>query len=279
MGMDSPVEGAKEKVDDAKDAAQKMQASRPYQLLVRGGLIAFGVMHLLIAFLAVRLTLGERDAEASQSGALRELSQNPLGPLLLGAVAVGFFVIMVWQLLSAFVGHRQFVDGKLIRKRLGSVGRAVMYGVLGFQAAQLAFAPTDSGGDAEKSLTATLLGMPLGQALVAVVGVAVIAVGGHHIFKGVRDKYNEDLEGRLSGAAKWLSRVGHVAKGVAIGIIGVLFVIAALDRDADSAGGMDEALTGLLSMPFGDIVLVVIAVGMAAYGVYCFFWAKRAKFR
>lgn len=52
---------------------------------------------------------------------------------------------------------------------------------------------------------------------------------------------------------------------------------AALSEDASRAGGLDQALHVILAQPFGQVLLLVVALGIAAYGVYCFFWARHAK--
>lgn len=77
---------------------------------------------------------------------------------------------------------------------------------------------------------------------------------------------------------KWIARVGHVGKGAGIVVVGALFIWAAWTYDADSAGGLDNALQTVRNAPFGDIALMGIATGFACYGVYCFIWAKHARF-
>jgi hypothetical protein len=72
--------------------------------------------------------------------------------------------------------------------------------------------------------------------------------------------------------------VGYSAKGIALGIIGGLFVWAAVTYDPDKAGGMDAALSIIRDQPFGSVLLAIIAAGLACFGVYCFFWAKVARY-
>lgn len=261
---------------EARNTAHKVQGSSSYRFLVRGGLVAFGVVHLLIGYLAVRLAWGSTPEEASQSGALRELAKAPLGPVLLWATSAGLFVIAAWQLLSALVGHR-YLSGRLrTRRRAVSVGRTVLYGVLAVNAAIVAMG--GSGGDGGETVSATLLSLPFGRAMIVVLGIVVGSVGVSQIMRGLRDKYKEELEGSLSGLQRWVARVGHVGKGAGILVVGVLFIWAAWTYDAASAGGLDNALQTVRNAPFGTIALVAIAIGFACYGVYCFIWAKHARF-
>lgn len=263
-------------LDDAKDKAKDVGDSAAYRWLVSGGLVAFGVVHLLVAYLCLRLALGSSPEEASQTGALRQLAKAPLGPLLLTMTSAGLFIIALWQLLSAFVGYRHLDGKKRTRRRAVSVGRTIIYGVLAYNAASIALG--GSGGDGGKSASATVLSLPFGQILIGLVGVGIAIVGGSKIAKGIRDKYEDELQGSLSDTKRWIARVGHVGKGAAIGIVGALFVWAAWTHDADSAGGMDAALQTVRSAPFGMVILIAIAVGFLAYGVYCFIWAKHARF-
>lgn len=262
-------------LDDARDKAHEVGDSTSYRWLVRGGLVAFGVVHLLVAYLAVRLAFGSSE-EASQTGALRELAKAPLGPVLLWGTSAGLFVIAVWQLLNAFVGHRHLSGALRTRRRAASAGRTVIYAVLGWNAASIALG--GSGGDGGKSASANLLSLPFGQALVGIVGVVIGIVGASQIVKGVRDKYEDELRGSLSDPQRWIARVGHVGKGTAIGIVGGLFVWAAWTYDAETAGGLDTALQTVRGAPFGVVILCAIAAGFACYGVYCFIWAKHARF-
>ena len=263
----------------AKDTAEEVSASRPYQWLVRSGLVALGVVYLLIGYLAGQLAFGSQPDDASQSGALRHLATYPFGMVLISAVTLGFLVLTVWMILTLLIGLREFDGWKLWQKRGSVAGRAVVYSVLGFQAAQIVMGARQDGEEAQRSLTAAVLAMPLGQILVGIAGLIITGVGVATIVKGVRDKYNEDLQGTLSGFGKWAARIGHVAKGLGVGVVGLMFVLAAWNYDPDAAGGLDNALQNIRQAPYGRWLLLVVAVGFAWYGIYCFLWAKRPKFR
>jgi uncharacterized protein DUF1206 len=75
-----------------------------------------------------------------------------------------------------------------------------------------------------------------------------------------------------------LGRAGYASKGVALAIVGVLFGWSAITYDANKAGGLDSALRRLKDAPAGPVLLTVIALGIACFGVYCFVWARKVKF-
>jgi hypothetical protein len=196
--------------------------------------------------------------------------------VLLWVVAVGLFTLTLWQILEAAVG-RSGRTGHQLRRRLTSVGRAAVYAALGTSAARIALG-SKSSGDSEQALSAQLMSVPFGRVLVAVVGLAVLAVGISEIRKGVLRKFTDDLAGGVRESTLRLGTVGYVAKGVAISIIGLLFGWAAYAFNPKKAGGMDSALSALRSQVFGEVLLTVMALGIAAFGVYCFQWARNAKY-
>jgi Domain of Unknown Function (DUF1206) len=62
--------------------------------------------------------------------------------------------------------------------------------------------------------------------------------------------------------------------GVAYGIIGLLIFYSALSCDPEKATGMDTALKTLAGQPYGTILLLIVAAGLACFGVYCLFDAR-----
>jgi hypothetical protein len=62
-----------------------------------------------------------------------------------------------------------------------------------------------------------------------------------------------------------------------LGTVGVLFLIAALTGDAAKADGLDGALKTLATLPFGPAILILVGVGLIAYGVYSFVRARFAR--
>jgi hypothetical protein len=48
-------------------------------------------------------------------------------------------------------------------------------------------------------------------------------------------------------------------------------------KQAKEASGLDGALRSLRDQPFGTVLLVLMALGFAAYGIYSFARARYAK--
>ena len=99
------------------------------------------------------------------------------------------------------------------------------------------------------------------------------------VWRGWKEKFAEHLEteGKLgySGAAYLLlGKVGHIAKGIALAIVGGLFCYAGVTHEPEKSGGLDQALQKVLQQPFGPYLLFAIGVGIACYGLFCFAQAR-----
>src|SRR3954454_12800750 len=79
---------------------------------VRFGMVCYGVVYLLVAWLALQLALGHQQSNASSKGALQLLAKQSIGPVLLWLVAIGLAVLVVWRAFEAVAGHREYDGGK-----------------------------------------------------------------------------------------------------------------------------------------------------------------------
>ncbi|MBZ2198919.1 DUF1206 domain-containing protein [Occultella gossypii] len=236
----------------------------------RVGYAASGVLHLLIGWLALQLAWGGGSGSADSSGAFTQLGSTPVGAVLLWAVTAGFALLGLWQ-LTELIGPGEAKD------KVKNLGKAVLYLVLAGTALRIAAGGSSGGGEQTSSMTGTLMAQPFGRILVAVVGAVVIGVGIYHVVKGVRSTFLRDLRENPGRWVTWAGRLGYIAKGVALAIVGGLFVVAAVQSDPEGAEGLDGALRSLLELPFGSVLLTVVAFGIAFYGVYSFGRARYAK--
>jgi len=121
--------------------------------------------------------------------------------------------------------------------------------------------------------------LPAGTWIVGLIGLAIIGYGISQIVRAWTEKFRENLdaEGKSgeSGRAYILfGKVGYIAKGVAVGVVGGLFVYAAATHNAKKSGGLDQALHKVLQQPFGEFLLLAIAVGIGCYGLFNFARAR-----
>ena len=264
----------------AEQTARDVHSSDTLEHVNRIGLIAFGAVHVVLGSLAVQLAFGERSGSTSTTGAVQELAQQPFGIVLVWLVAIGMVLYCGIQLVEAAIGRRDDDGAKRGLKRAISLGKAVVYGVIAFSALKVALGKGSGGGEqSTDSMTGKIMDLPGGQVLVGLIGVGILVTGGMLVVKGVSDGFLKDLEnegqrGASGSAYTWLGRVGYTAKGVAIGMVGLLFGYAAITHDPDKSGGLDQALTDVLDQPYGPVLITALGLGLASFGVFCFAWAR-----
>lgn len=253
--------------------------------LARVGLLSYGVVHLVLAWLALQLAwgVGGGGESADQSGALATLSESPIGKPLLWVVALGLIALAVWQALEVVRWRSGWSASGDTRstaiKRSGkAVVKAIVYAALAVLAIRVA---TGSGGSSgsEQQTVAGVFGWPGGRWLVGVAGLVVVGVGVYHVYKGVTKSFLKeiDLAEAPASATRLVTRLGQVgypAKGLALGVVGGLITWAALTFDPEKASGLDGALRTILDAPFGTFLLTLVALGIAAFGAFLFVRAR-----
>jgi succinate dehydrogenase/fumarate reductase cytochrome b subunit len=261
----------------AATTAQRAANSDFLEKLARVGFVIYGVVHLLVGVTATQLAFGG-NGQADESGAMATLAETGFGKVVLWAGAVGFAALSLWWLIEAIAGSRGPGGARQLGDTVKNVGKAILFAAFAFLSLRFAIG-SGGGGQGQESATATVLEWPGGRFIVGAVGVGIAAVGVYHVYKGVTRKFLDDLysaadSGTSGTAITALGVFGYSAMGVAIILVGALFVVAAMEHDPEEAGGMDEALKSLQDQPFGPWLLLIIAVGIAAYGIYCFARAR-----
>jgi len=257
----------------ARQADRTARHSDTVSWLVRIGLGGYGLVHLLVAFVAIELVLGPNVGSATGKGALAQLARDTLGRVALGVLAIAFAVLVVWQLVTAIVGYRDQEGLRRHLLRVGAVCRAVAYGYFAGMTASLAAAGRSAGSSPDSS-TAKLMSLPFGPWLVALVGVVAAGVGIGLVVFGWQKRFLRQLDERArhDGGRRVpvvvLGRVGYLAKGLAFVVVGVLLGWAAWSHDPQKSGGLDQALMKLLGGSLGKAAVIVIGVGVGCFGLF-----------
>ena len=248
--------------------------SASLEALARIGLIAYGVVHLLIGWLALQIAWGAAaSTSADSSGALRTLAEQPFGKILLGLVAVGLVALALWQASETIWRYRHRAGVTRLRKQVTSGAKAVLYAALGVSAAAVVLGARASSAQAQQHATAGVLAWPAGQGIVVVTGLIIIGVGVAGVIKGLTESFREEIDTSSmspvarNGVAR-LGQVGYVAKGVALGVVGGLLSYAALTFHRQKAQGLDGALQTILAQPFGRFLVTAVALGFVAFGLF-----------
>ncbi len=247
---------------------------RAVELLGRVGMAGYGLVHLLIGVIALQIAL-RGGGQADQQGALTTLAAEPFGFALIVVIVIGLVAFGVWQGLAAATGFRWASGWARTQRRIAAGATAI--GVLFVALIGVQLLVTGSSGSSSagsQQTTAGLLALPGGQLIVGVVALVVLVIAGATAWTGFRGSFAEDLAwsrlpDNLRRPVYWLGIAGHVLRAMAFAVMGVLFGVAAVRSDPAQAGGLDAALKALAAQPFGAVLLVVVALGFVAYGLYC----------
>lgn len=257
----------------AQDAAAEVEQHRAASWVEALGQSANGLVHIVIGAIALGVALGA-GGSADQSGAMRALRETPIGGLALWTVGVALVALALHAFVIAVAASRRHR-----RDAIRAAGRGIGHAIVGATALVFALGGSLDGEQATESFSTALLRNPVGPWLLAVAGLVIAGVGIAFVVRGVRRTFFEDVAPprRFRRLVEALGTPGFVAKGIAVTIVGGLFVVAAISHDPGEAGGLDGALQSLTTVPGGVVALVAIAVGLIVYGVYCVargIWAR-----
>lgn len=265
--------------DKARGAAEQADSSTTLRTLARAGFAANGLVHVLIGVIAIGVA-GGSGGSADQSGALAAISATPGGVFLLWACAAGLIGLALFQFVQAVVTREGDSTAKRWGNRIKEAAKGVAFAAIGVTAVTVALGGGSDSSQSSKSASAQLLAAPGGVFLLAAIGIAVVVIGVVFAFRGVSGRFEREIAepgGSVGRAVHALGVVGYVAKGVVLVAVGVLLVVAAVRTDPQQAGGLDEGLKSLAELPFGVFLLYAVAVGLVAYGAYCFARARWAR--
>jgi hypothetical protein len=263
----------------ARDAQQKANEGRGwYAVVARTGLVAKGLSYGLVGALAIKLALGDGGTATSRQGALKTVAQHSFGKYVLIALAAGLAAYALWRFIQAYAERPDSEDGalKVWGKRAGYVGRGLVYVSPTYSTVRI-LAGSGSGQSqnqkAHKS-TAMALGWPGGRYIVGAAGLVLLGIAVWNLYRGLARKFEDKWRVNSMGPTvrRWGSRagvLGHVARFVVFGLIGVFVVKAAYDYDPKDAIGLDGALQKLADASYGPWLLGLTAAGLIAYGIYC----------
>jgi hypothetical protein len=274
-----------EEAKDRSHAALEQAADSTWlERLARAGLVARGLLYVVVAVLALQVARGHSNTRADKQGALHTVVRQPLGKVLVLLLAVGFAGYALWRFVEAAVGPSDEDDARRAAlKRVGCLARGGLYAFFSLSAAKLLVSSSGGAGsdNAEADWTRRVLDWPAGTRLVEAVGLGVIGAGLYVGWRGLSRKFRTRLKSAEMSRTerRWIlgvGAVGMVARMLVTVLIGVFLIVAAAQHDPNQAVGIDGALKRLADRSFGPALLALVAFGFAAYGLYSL---AEARFR
>jgi hypothetical protein len=246
-----------------------MSEPQPIGPLARVGLGSRGLVYLLIGWLAVRIAFFGGGQQADRQGAMQDVAHHLLGRVLLVVMAAGFAGYAAWRAYQVVRGNDE------LPARVYAAARGLLY--LFFAVSTLRVAISGHGGSgsdaSSKKATAGVIGHTGGVELVAAVGVGFGIAGVVLAVRGILRKFEGKL--RTSKMSEDVQRAvavvgvaGATARGIVFAMVGGFLVNAAVDYDPAKAQGLDGSLRSLAHGSLGRGALVVVAAGLACFGLY-----------
>jgi uncharacterized protein DUF1206 len=259
----------------ARSAGRTTTHSTAFEVLTRIGFVARGVIYAIIGGLAIQVaTHTTPKTPTNQKGALETIDKQPLGHWLLIVVAAGLGAYAVWRFVQAYVGHGPEGGGDASAfGRVSAAASGVAYLAMCALAVSILLGSSSQSSSSPHKSAAGVLGWPGGQWIVGIAGAIFVGVALFQGYKGVSRKFlEEDKTEEMSPLVeRWITIggvIGHLARMVAFGLIGVFVIKAAVDYAPKKAVGLDGALEKLANESYGTFLLAVVAAGLIAFGLF-----------
>jgi hypothetical protein len=257
---------------EIRGAGEGFVASPAFEALARGGFVARALVYGIIGVLAFKLAIGDSGKITNQQGALHWVAHQRGGGFMLLLVAIGLGGYSLWRLCRAALGHGRDGSDSGFDRVAGAASGLVYAGLCIAAVKILTGANASSTGNAKKT-TAGVFGWPGGVWIVGIAGAVMIGVGLYQGYRGITQQFLEDSKTEKMGPwlREWFGRigtVGHLARMVVFGLVGIFLIKAALDSHAGTAVGLDGALAKVLHQPYGAWALGIVAAGFVAFAFY-----------
>jgi len=243
--------------------------------LARAGYAAKGVVYFIIGALAVQVAMGDGGKTTGAKGALSTIAGEPFGQTMLVITGIGLLGYAIWKFVQAATDpEHDGSDAKGLAKRGAYVCSGVVHVGLAIEAVRLVIGSAGGGGGSSaQHWTGRLMQQPFGPWLVGIVGIAILIAGAVQTYRAYSAKFMEKLKTQQMSSAErtWSERIGRAgfaARGVVYFVIGGGLLAAAASSNSDEAMGVGQALTKLANQPYGPWLLGLVALGLAAYGVF-----------
>ena len=255
--------------------------------LARLGYVSIGAVYIIIGLLAATAALGRGGSTRGHEGAFAFIRHQPFGHFLLAVVALGLAGYAIWRLVAGIADtDTRGDDAKGLGIRAASIVRGLFYAVIAIEVVRMIAHRSggDGGNDANaKHWTARLIDEPFGRWVIGAAGLAFIGGAVYQMYRAWESKLSkrlrlEHIDPPLRRKIVAVSRFGIGARAIVFFFIGGSLVLAAVQHEVGEAHGTSGALQQIAE-PFGGALLVLVGIGLAAYGIYALVNARYRSIR
>lgn len=261
---------------EARRETESVEGARPFRWLIRGGFVARALTYGIIGGLALALALGAGTdgAAPNQQGALALIARDLIGRVALVLICVGLLAYALWKLTQGVFGRGPEGGGRPQPfDRVANLGGGVVYLVFFAVAVKVLAGSAGNSTQQPKDAAAGVLGWPGGQVIVAIGGIALIAISLYQLYDALSGEFANEAKTQQMGRGErrvfmWLGHVGLTARALVFALVGYFLLRAAVDYSPGSAVGVDGALARLHHEPLGPVILGLVSAGLITFAAY-----------
>ena len=239
------------------------------------GYFSRAFIYFLISILALSsiIPLPHIEGKATNSkGAITTLLNSEFGPILLFILACGLTSYALWRFIQSIAdidNHKLNFRGIIIRSAL--LVSSLTHALLAYSCFKIVFTGLSEGGnsDSMKENIEYIISLPLGMAIVIIIGVSVLMTGISQFIRAYKKKYLKymELDKNLT-FVNTISKIGLCSKGLILILVGGFITFAGITEDSDKSGGLDQAWNFLGSLPYGDLLIISLSLGLLSFSIY-----------
>ena len=259
---------------------ERLAANRWVERLARLGYAAKGLLYIIIGGAAALAAMNVGGRVRGTRGALSLIVTYPLGRVAIAFIAVGLCGFVLRRFIQIYVAPTVGTPPRKITR----ISRRTGYALSGLANLVVALAALrlmlglrvlSSGGRTPPPdwLSLLLIREPLDGWLTLLAGFGVTGFAIFHLYMAVSRRFTIDLQlermnARVERATLVFGSAGYAGRGLAFLITGAFLVYAGWFVEEIEARGYGDILRAVESQPFGWWVLILVAAGLIAYGVY-----------
>ena len=249
------------------------------------GFFTKGLVYVLLGTLTFMAAFGWGGDVSSTDNVLNFLLDLPLGKILVGVTSLGLLAYSLWRFYQTIKGPERNSNEEMTKsdlKRIRFLYSGILYGLIAYSFAKPLIgsltgngpnrATGDSNGE-EKAALWELLSHEWGKVLIWILAAVVAGQACQQFYLAYTTKFMKKLDNYPTIKNEYdfirkAGRLGYCARGVVFGILAFFIVKVILQHNANAYEGTKGALLYLLSFDYGSILLGVVALGLAGYGIF-----------
>lgn len=243
--------------------------------VMQAGYAGRGLVYLIVAGISL-YSLWRGGQAMDTESALGWLENTLWGGVLLVLILLGMVCYALWRAVDSIWDLEAYGSGgKGMVARIGMLVTGLIHLGIGALAFSLLFGSGGGGGSSIPKYVGTVMQWPGGRWIIGVAALLILGAAVYYVHKGWSGEFRKNLRANEATLRwNWVLQAGLIAQGAVVGIVGLLFLYAALQADPQEAGGVGAAFSWLSHQAYGQALVAAVCVGLLAFAVFCFVNAR-----